>query len=219
MERYVDLSHPIEDGMPTYPGFLPPAHVTTLLSHDDSRERYEGKAEFHLGGVEMPGNTATYLDAPFHRFRDREDLSRVPLDAIAGLRGIVVDASQAPEPIPLDLTGRDVTGAALLIRTGWSERWGTDAFWEPDPFIDAGTARRLVEIRPALLGVDFRNVDDTTDPARPAHTLLLDAGIIIVEALSNLAALPDAGFRFTAVPPAIVGGASFPVRAFAELDS
>jgi kynurenine formamidase len=56
------------------------------------------------------------------------------------------------------------------------------------------------------------------DPARPAHTILLRAGIPIVEHLTNLAALPRDGFRFFAVPPAIEGGTSFPVRAFAIVD-
>ena len=37
--------------------------------------------------------------------------------------------------------------------------------------------------------------------------------------LSTIArALPGEGFRFYAVPPRIVYGASFPVRAFAEVD-
>jgi kynurenine formamidase len=75
----------------------------------------------------------------------------------------------------------------------------------------------LVEGGATLLGVDFNNVDDTTDPERPAHTRLLEAGIPIVEHLRGLEALPAEGFRFFAVPPKVVGGASFPVRAFAEL--
>jgi len=62
-------------------------------------------------------------------------------------------------------------------------------------------------------------VDDTDDPARPAHTRLLDAGLPIVEHLCNLGALPETGFRFTAVAPPIAGGASFPVRAFAEIEA
>lgn len=216
MGGFIELSHELEDGMPTYPGFLPPVRLTTILSHDDSAERYEGKAEFHLGGVDMPGNAATYIDAPFHRFREREDLSGVALDRIAGLPGVVVDAPDEGM-IELELDGQEVEGAAVLVRTGWSERWGTEAFWETDPYLSASTVDALLERRPALVGVDFRNVDDTTDPARPAHTKLLGAGILIVEALANLAALPRSGFRFFAVPPMIAGGASFPVRAFAEL--
>jgi arylformamidase len=40
---------------------------------------------------------------------------------------------------------------------------------------------------------------------------------LIVEHLCNLGALPPSGFRFFAVPLRIVSGASFPVRAFAEV--
>ena len=80
-----------------------------------------------------------------------------------------------------------------------------------------GTLDLLIENGATLLGVDFNNVDDMTDPVRPAHTRLLEAGIPIVEHLRGLDALPREGFRFFAVPPRIKGGASFPVRAFAEL--
>jgi arylformamidase len=38
-----------------------------------------------------------------------------------------------------------------------------------------------------------------------------------VEHLTNLAALPPQGARFTAAPPAIEGFGTFPVRAFAEV--
>ena len=56
------------------------------------------------------------------------------------------------------------------------------------------------------------------DFARPAHTRLLASDILIVEHLCNLSALPQTGFRFYAVPLRIVRGASFPVRAFAEIE-
>ena len=68
------------------------------------------------------------------------------------------------------------------------------------------------------MGVDFWNVDDTTNPARPAHTRLLASNILIVEHLCNLSILSRIGFRFYAIPLRIVRGASFPVRAFAEID-
>jgi kynurenine formamidase len=77
--------------------------------------------------------------------------------------------------------------------------------------------RLLIEKGVRLVGVDFWNVDDTSDPARPVHTSLLDAGVLIVEHMCNLDALPRDGFRFFAPVLAIGGGASFPVRAFAEL--
>lgn len=108
-------------------------------------------------------------------------------------------------------------GRAVLIRTGWDRRWGTDAYWEPGPYLAAECLDLLVHARPALVGVDFWNVDDTTDPVRPAHTRLLGSGILIVEHMANVGELPRDGFRFYAVPLRIVRGASFPVRAFAEV--
>ena len=53
--------------------------------------------------------------------------------------------------------------------------------------------------------------------SRPVHTKLLGANIPIGEHLANLAALPDTGFRFSAVPPKVKGMGTFPVRAYAKV--
>jgi len=65
------------------------------------------------------------------------------------------------------------------------------------------------------VGIDSLNIDSTEDPSRPAHSILLDAGIPIVENLTGLEALPERGLRFFAVPAKVRGLGSFPVRAFA----
>lgn len=214
--KLVDLSHPILDGMQAYPG-LPAPKIGAHLDHAASRERYQDKAEFYLGKVEMVGNTGTYIDAPFHRYPDGLDLAHLPLERIANVPGLVIDGAPGPSRA-IDLAPRDdLRGKAVLVRTGWSRRWGAPAYWEPGPFLSAASVDMLLRGGAALVGVDFWNVDDTTDPARPAHTRLLAAGVPIVEHLTGLEALPREGFRFTAVPPPLVKGASFPVRAFATL--
>jgi arylformamidase len=213
--RVVDLSHELADGMAAYPG-LPAPHIGPHLDHDASRPHYEGD-EFFLGKVDMPANVGTYVDTPFHRFRDREDLSQVPLERLIGLPGVVLDASEASDR-SLDLdTPNGMERAAVLIRTGWDARWGTDRYWEPGPFLAESFASRLITAGAALVGVDFWNVDDTETKRRPIHTALLDAGVLIVEHLCNLGPLPERSFRFSAPVLAIKGGASFPVRAFAEV--
>lgn len=68
-----------------------------------------------------------------------------------------------------------------------------------------------------LVGIDSVNIDDTRSGSRPAHTLLLSAGIPIVEHLTGLEALPETGFRFFATPPLLQGMGTFPVRAFARV--
>lgn len=54
-------------------------------------------------------------------------------------------------------------------------------------------------------------------PALSQHTILLGAGIPIVERMGNLEALPVSGFTFTTAPVKAKGMGSFPVRAFARV--
>lgn len=212
----IDLSHPIEDGMAIYPG-LPRPEVGAFLDHEASRDRYEGKAEFYLGTVALTGATGTYLDAPFHRHRDAADLASLRLAALVGLPGVVVDHDGGPGAVEALLELPTIMGHAVLLRTGRAARWGTEAYWEQGPFVGGELLDALVAGAPALVAIDTGNIDDMGDLTRPAHTRLLGAGIVIVENLANATSLPATGFRFTAAPPAIVGGSNFPVRAFAEL--
>ena len=216
--RFVDLSHTIEDGMAVLPG-LPPPHIGAHLTHEASRGNYE-EAEFFLGKVEMPANVGTYIDSPFHRFKDREDLSQIPLEQIVGLPGLVLDSWEgSSREVHPSLPEGDLTGTAILVRTGWDRNWATDSYFGPAPYLAEAFAAELIERRVGLVGVDSWNVDDTTTRRRPIHTALLDAGVYIVEHLRGLEALPAMGFRFFAPVIALSGGASFPVRAFAELES
>jgi kynurenine formamidase len=213
----IDLSHPIRDGMPTYPG-LPRPVVEFHVDHAASRPHYDHQAEFAIGRVELVGNTGTYLDSPFHRYPDGPDIAALPLDRLVDLPTVVVDARAAADTGRcLDLvlaSAGPLAGRAVLIRTDWDRRWGTEAYWQPGPYLGQVTRQQLVHARPALVGVDFWNVDDPGDTARPAHTQLLGAGIPIVEHLTNLAAVPAEARTFV-VPLAIEGAPSVPVRAFA----
>jgi kynurenine formamidase len=165
----------------------------------------------------MVSNTGTYLDTPFHRYPDREDLAALPLESVAALPAVVVRSpTRALEPAALP--SEDLRGHAVLFDTGWSRNWNTSRYFSGHPFLVGATARALVERGAALVGIDSLNVDDTSDEERPVHTCLLKAGIPIVEHLTNLGALPERGSRFFAVPVKVRGMGTFPVRAFAEVE-
>ena len=204
--------------MTTYPG-LPGPVVSDFLAREDSRSRYAPGTTFHIGKVELVTNTGTYVDAPFHRFAEAADVAALPLERLADVEGIVVDASRRDGravDAPL-FAGRELAGRAVLVRTDWSRHWGTPAYGSGHPFLTRGAADALVAARAALVGIDSLNIDDTADGSRPAHTLLLAAGVPILEHLRGLDALPSAGFRVHAVPPPFRGLGSFPTRAYAIL--
>lgn len=215
--RFIDLSHALQNGMSSYPG-LPRPRIGAIVDHAGSRGHYDGAAEFYLGRVDMPCNVGTYIDAPFHRYPSGDDLAALDIGSVVGIPGVVVDPPLVNgRALVMPDTRLDLRGKAVLFRTGWDQRWGKDAYWERGPFLSAETVEHLVRSKPALVGVDFWNVDNTDDPARPAHSGLLKAGILIVEHLRGLEVLPDDGFRFFAPVVPIIGGASFPVRAFVEV--
>jgi kynurenine formamidase len=216
--RVIDLSHEIVDGMTTHPG-IPPPVIGTFLSHEASAERYAPGTTFEIGRIDMVANTGTYIDTPAHRFRGRPDLSGLELDKVVDLDGVLVDCRDlqgkaiGPEPF-----GRvDLGGRAVLVATGWDANWGTAAYLSENPYLTEDAAKFLVQRGAALVGIDSLNIDSLKDPRRPAHTAILGAGIPLVEHLTGLDRLPSDGWRFFAVPPRIVGLATFPVRAFALL--
>jgi arylformamidase len=217
MGRLVDLSHAIEHGMVTYPG-IPGPVISDFLGREASRGHYAEGTTFHIARVRMVANTGTYLDAPFHRFAHGKDVAALPLERIADLPGLVIDATGRGRALDIDVfAGRDLAGHAILVRTGWDTHWRTPRYAEGHPHLTRAAAEHLAGAGPALVGIDSLNIDDTGDAVRPAHTLLLSAGIPIVEHLTNLGALPESGFRFHAVPAPFRGLGSFPVRAYAVL--
>jgi len=212
--KFIDVSHVVEHGMVTYPG-IPAPSISEYLSREASRPHYAEGTTFQIGKIDMVANTGTYIDAPFHRYHKGKDLSELDLATLANLSGIVFRADPASRVInPAIFEGKELKGKAVLIHTGWDNRWRTDSYFVEHPFLTEETARYLIASNVALVGIDSLNIDDTENPARPVHSILLEAGIPIVEHLCNLEALPDDGFRFFAVPVKIKGFGSFPVRAF-----
>jgi kynurenine formamidase len=214
--RLIDVSHEIETGMITYPG-LPAPVVSDYLSREASGVRYAEGTTFQIGRIEMIANTGTYIDSPFHRFEDGIDLSGLPLERLADVEGLVIDATGRDGRVIDEQYFREsnLRDRAVLIRTGWDAHWRTPQYGEAAPFVTRRAAELLVEAAPALVGIDSVNIDDEQDGERPVHTLLLGAEIPIVEHLCDLNKLPARGFRFHCVPVKFRGVGTFPVRAYA----
>jgi len=219
MARLIEVSHEIQAGMTTYPG-LPGPVVSDFLSREASRANYAEGTTFQIGRIEMVANTGTYVDAPFHRLENGMDVASLSLERLADVEGVVADAARSLERAigPEVFTSLELRNRAVLVRTGWSSYFGTPRYADGYPYLSRDAAQALLAAGPALVGIDSLNIDDNRDGTRPVHTMLLTAGIPIVEHLRNLEKLPREGFQFHCVPAPIRGMGSFPVRAYAVLD-
>ena len=212
----IDLSHTIEEGMITYKG-LPAPIICDYLSREASKNMYGADTTFQIGKIEMVANTGTYIDAPFHRFERGKDLAALAVERLVHLEAVRIDAREfGQKGIQKKLfEGRDLKNKAVLIQTDWSQHWRTDQYFENHPFLTANAAHYLKEQGVTLVGIDSHNIDDVQDLKRPAHTILLGADIPIVEHMTNMEAIQQDEFYFSAIPPKIRDFGTFPVRAVA----
>ena len=215
----IDLSHTFSDGTLTYPG-LPVPRITPHLSRATSRTVYAEGTEFQIDSITMVGNTGTYIDSPFHRYADGPDLSELSLETLVDLPTVVIrhPQSRGRAITVSEVEGVDVEECAVLFDTGWSIHFGEPEYGIDAPFVTADTAAYLADHGAVLVGIDSVNIDDTqSGGTRPAHSVLLERRIHVVEHLTSLDALPEQGALFTAVPPKVHGFGTFPVRAYARI--
>lgn len=191
------------------------------VEHQSSRD---GRSVFidlsHAVEDAKLANVGTCLATPRRRSPDGTDLPGIALHSIADLPGVVVRLPGI-DGRAIDwqaFAATDLRGRAVLVNTGWDVHWRTDRYFEGHPFLTEKAARYLRDQGAALVGIDSLSIDDTSGSGRPVHSVLLAAGIPIVEHLTGLDRLPIDGFRFSAVPPKAAGTGTFPVRAHARLD-
>ncbi|MGY3129191.1 kynurenine formamidase [Agrococcus sp. UYP33] len=212
--RLVDLSHPIRDGMPVYPGD-PEVWIGPALTVDADG--------VDVAGIRMGSHTGTHVDAPSHTVRGGRTMADVGLDELVG-DAIVLrvpgladgevydwDRLEAHGPLPERLP------SIVLIDTGWA-RWFDDERRTRHPALAAAAAEELLRRGMRVLGVDTLSPDATAGggAAFPVHEAVLGSGRLIVENVANLDAVPDrvrVGFF-----PLRLAGDGAPVRAVAFLD-
>jgi len=211
----VDLSHPLDDETPVYPGdpvarFEP---ATAIREHG-----------YNVLHVRMGSQTGTHVDAPFHFLEDGARIDDLPLDLFLGPAVVVDVRGRAPRTA---LTWADLApvadrlapGRMLLLHTGWDAHWGTDAYFD-HPYLDGDAAERVVAAGVRTVGLDALSLDETVLDGEPsggfaAHFAVLGAGGVIVENLRNLAAVASAEPVVSVLPLKLAGADGAPVRAVA----
>ncbi|MFV0432413.1 MAG: cyclase family protein [Leucobacter sp.] len=217
--RIIDLSHPLEHGVPTIPGF-PLPEMSHHITYEESRQLIGAGRCFAIDRIGMIGGSSTYMDAPRHFDPEGSDIADLDIARLIDLEVTVVPRPRGSrrEYHSGDFEGLPLEGRAVLLATGKDQDWATPAYEKNAPYLGGEAAHLLVDAGVSLVGIDAILIDDHEDtvlPEREAHASLLSAGIPIIENMTRLEALPTEGARLTAVPPAVRGVGSFPVRVFA----
>ena len=215
IERVVDLSVPVTSETQVYPG----DPVVELAPH--STIAVDG---FNLLSLRMGSQSGTHVDAPYHFDEATPRIDELPLERFVG-EGVIVDArGLGPrgrvtvahlEPV----LERLAPGVIVLLRTGWSEHYGTPHYFE-HPFLDRAACALLLERGIRTIGIDAINLDETPDDEHPGegfpcHHLIAEVGGVIIENLTNLGEVRSAHPLVSVLPLKLVGADGAPVRAVA----
>jgi arylformamidase len=202
--RIIDISVPLRERMPTYPGDPP-------FRKAAARSRKSGDAA-EVSLLTLSSHAGTHVDVPYHFLEGGADLSAVALAPFVGPCR-VVDVTGRPYVDAADVEAlAPAPGERILFKTDNSALWGRDDFVSDYVYLAAAAARSLAERRVALVGWDYLSIEKFGADAAAAHKLLLAAGVMILEGL-NLADVGAGEYFLAAVPLALAEGDGAPARA------
>jgi len=203
--KRIDLTHSFIPEMPAYPGD-PKATLTQAANIDiDGYTDHQLHTLMHVG---------THMDAPLHMIKDGAYMDEISLDTFFGT-GILIDARGKHIIDASILAGLTIEpNAIVLVYTGFGDLYRTPQYFENYPQIDESFAKRMVELKVKIVGMDIVGPDQ---PPFPTHKQLLGHGILIIENLANLDALLDVkNFEVLALPAKLHKDAT-PVRVIATI--
>jgi arylformamidase len=206
--KVIDLSHLVNPGITVFPGTEPP-----VMEKANTIEK-NGFAELKIS---MFTHTATHIDAPCHILNNTKSLDQFPADKFIG-KGCVIDCRHlSGQEISLDFIKvheqkiRD--SEFLLIHSGWSAKWKTDAYLTDYPVLSQEAAELLTNFNLKGIGLDYISIDAVHDETLSNHHVVLRHDIIIIENLTNLHLLPENDFVFQCFPIKFEHADGSPVRA------
>ncbi len=202
-----DISLSISPNLPTWPG--DPGLKLEQYESIDKGALYNAtqmSSSVHLG---------THVDAPRHFIKEGSTVEQLPLEVLTGPCYVtqLPDGIEAITSEVLDRTEITSDMKRVLFGTSNSHFWakGESTFQTDFVAITEDGAEWLVERGIQLVGIDYLSVAPYTESI-PTHTVLLKAGVVIVEGL-NLSNIMRGFYDLYCLPLKIVGSDGAPARA------
>jgi len=203
--KIIDLTRELSNGTEAYPGDHVGLSIEQLAQVES--DGYNLSSFSHL-----ESHCGTHIDSPLHFVADGTDIASLPLQMPAA---VVITAKSRPIDQEACADADQLTGRAVLIKTGWDQHIGGDDYYRHAPYLTPAAAQFLAESKIAILGIDFPSPDPFDSHDYPVHHILLSAGIPIVEGLVGLNQLVRTmgELHFVALPLKVAGIEGSPVRA------
>lgn len=225
--KAVDLTHPLHNDMPFWPGGVP-FHIERLVDYDTGG--------YQLHKFTMGENTGTHVDAPSHFIQDNTPIDKLPLSQLI-VPIVAVDVQHAvANDHDYELTTADILrwekkhgvvppNSLFVMNTGWHKRFGDakkyinldDAKVMHFPGFSVEAAKLLVKRGVTGIGIDTLSLDHGPSKTFATHVVMLKANKYQVENMAALDSLPPTGATAVIGVLPVQGGSQAQARIFALL--
>lgn len=214
-KKYIDLTLPAHKGMLVFPSHWHPKVDVKILG----RHKREGR---ETRKIVLGSHSGTHMDAPAHFIPKGRTIDKIPLDICIG-EAVLLNFS-GKEYISVSDLKKKLAGKKnverLIIRFGWSKKWGKLSYYKNYPYFNLDACKWLVKKGIKLLGMDTPSPDDPklgpkSGNDSPNHKFLLKNNVVLIEYLNNLVLLKKSKVHITALPLRIKGSDGSPARVVA----
>lgn len=201
--NFIDLSVPINEDTPVYPGDPKTKIQPAGILDKDGYENHYVSVGTHAG---------THIDAPRHMVAGSKSMDEISIDHFVG-RGSYIKVKDKKFDLETIKKGDIQEGDIVVFHTGMSDVYHESEYYDNYPAVTENIANYLVSKKVKMVGVDMCSVD--YEPF-PVHRILLKNNVLIIENLTNLAELESKNFKVYALPIKLqIDGA--PARVMAEI--
>lgn len=202
MSQIIDISLPIREGMPVYPGTAE-TRIETVASPTSTSV---------LSVLTLTSHAGTHIDAPIHSVPGSDGIDGYKLGTFYGPCRVLDVRSIQGQVSKADIVKFDVqAGDRILLKTSNSER-GFDSFYDDYVFLGSDAAEYFVELGVVLVGIDSLSIKQRGSPDQTPHTALLSNGIAIIEGL-DLSKPTEEKYILSALPLSVGAIDGSPIRA------
>lgn len=198
--RIYDISIPLTDGIPIYPG-------DPELQIQDWRSLSNGDSA-NVSMVQFGVHTGTHVDAPAHFIEGASRVEAMPLEVLMG-ESEVIEVPLEQQSINLAFVREHCANGVtrVLFKTRNSSLWSNSpsSFVRDYTYLEPDAAQHLVQQGVRLVGTDYLSIEKFKTAEHPTHLALLSKGVVIVEGL-NLSDVPPGKYELICLPLRISGG-------------
>ena len=214
--KFIDLTLPVSEKIPTFPGSPQPIFIQWENIKDDG---------YNLELLFLSSHTGTHLDAPYHFLEKGKKIHEISLKRLIINAILIKIRKRRDEAITkTDIQkfekkhGKIPNESTIVFWTGWQKMIKNDSYFVNNPGLSVTAAKYLISKKTNLVGIDSPSIDLGKEKRFLIHHLFAKNDVLIVENLANLDKIKSWKFQLAVLPMKLENATGAPVRAVGIID-